>query len=173
MHSVGLLVYPQFHLLGLAAVAVFEYANMLGAERVYQFHLVSENGGAVMTSQCFSVNTRRLKECRYDTLLIAGDNECRLPSENVLDYVRNAPNEARRVASLCTGAFVLAEAGLLDGKQATTHWDHASAFRLRYPKVIFVEDRIFVVDGQIWTSAGMTAGVDLALAIVEKDLGVD
>jgi transcriptional regulator GlxA family with amidase domain len=74
---------------------------------------------------------------------------------------------------VCTGAFVLAEAGLLDGKRATTHWFHARSFEKRYPKVQLEEDRIFVVDDQVWTSAGMSAGVDLALAIIEKDLGVN
>jgi transcriptional regulator GlxA family with amidase domain len=77
------------------------------------------------------------------------------------------------VVSLCVGAFVLAEAGLLEGKRATMHWLHAPAFRQRYPQVQLEEDRLFVVDGQIWTGAGMSAGLDLALAMVENDLGSD
>jgi transcriptional regulator GlxA family with amidase domain len=94
-------------------------------------------------------------------------------SAGVLDYIRNAPRRSRRVASICTGAFVLAAAGLLNGNRATTHWYHARDFQKQYPDIQLDEDRIFVVDGQIWTSAGMTAGVDLALAIVESDLGLD
>lgn len=90
-----------------------------------------------------------------------------------MDYIRNSSNQSRRVASVCTGAFVLAAAGVLDGKRATTHWFHAQSFRKQYPEVQLDEDRIFVVDGQIWTSAGMTAGIDLALAILEKDLGLE
>jgi len=173
MHTVGLLVYPNFQSLGLAVASVFEYANLLRGELAYQFRIVSEHGGPVTTSQGFSVNTDRLSEATYDTLIVAGDNECRLPPASVLDYVRNAPNNSRRLASICTGAFVLAAAGLLDGKHATTHWFHAEAFKEQYPQVLLNEDRIFVVDDQIWTSAGMAAGVDLALAIVEKDFGLD
>jgi transcriptional regulator GlxA family with amidase domain len=140
---------------------------------VYQFRLVSEDGGPVMTSHSFSVNTDRLRDWTYDTLVVAGDNDCRLPPASLLDYIRNAPDQSRRVAAICTGGFVLAAAGLLEGKHATTHWFHAQEFKKQYPNVLLDEDRIFVVDGQIWTSAGMTAGVDLALAIVEKDFGLE
>jgi transcriptional regulator GlxA family with amidase domain len=173
MHTVGLLVYPNFQALGLAIASVFEYTNIFKGERVYQFRVVSEQGGPVMTSQTFSVNTERLSDSTYDTLIVAGDNECRLPSASLLEYVRTAPTHCRRVASICTGGFVLAAAGLLDGKRATTHWFHAAEFRRQYPQISIEEDRIFVVDGNIWTSAGMSAGIDLALAIVEKDFGLD
>lgn len=171
MHTIGLVVFPNFQSLGLAVASVFEYANILNKEKVYQFRLVSEEGGPVMTSHSFSVNTERLSNSTYDTLIVGGDNDCALPSASLLQYIHNAPSHIRRIASICTGAFVLAEAGLLEGKHATTHWAHAANFRKQYPNVILDEDRIFVVDGQIWTSAGLTAGVDLALAIVEKDLG--
>jgi transcriptional regulator GlxA family with amidase domain len=79
----------------------------------------------------------------------------------------------RRVAATCTGAFVLAEAGLLDGRRATTHWSTARELQARFPKVKVEEDRIFIIDGPVWTSAGMTAGIDLVLAMIEKDLGAD
>ena len=79
----------------------------------------------------------------------------------------------RRVASTCVGAFVLAEAGLLDGRRATTHWHRARELQARFPNVKVEEDRIFIIDGPVWTSAGMTAGIDLALAMVEQDLGAD
>jgi transcriptional regulator GlxA family with amidase domain len=173
MHTVGFLVYANFQALGLGISSVFEYANRFRGERAYQFRLVSEAGGPVMTSQTFSVNTDRLRDSTYDTLIVAGDNECHLPTASLLDYVHDAPNQCRRVAAICTGGFVLAAAGLLDGKHATTHWFHAEEFRKQYPKVLLDEDRIFVVDGQIWTSAGMTAGIDLALALVEKDFGLE
>ncbi|GGP21621.1 GlxA family transcriptional regulator [Silvimonas iriomotensis] len=173
MHSVGLVVYPGFQSLALAVASVFEYANLSRGERVYQFRVVSEAGGPVMTSQSFSINTDRLRDANYDTLIVAGDNNCDLPPDSLLDYVRNAPNQSRRVAAICTGAFVLAAAGLLDGKRATTHWFHAQNFKKQYPAVLLDEDRIFVNDGQFWTSAGMTAGVDLALAIVENDFGLE
>jgi transcriptional regulator GlxA family with amidase domain len=91
----------------------------------------------------------------------------------LLDYVRDAPERSRRVAAICTGAFVLAEAGLLDGRRVTTHWLLARQLQQSYPRAKVEEDRIFIIDGAIWTSAGMSAGIDLALAMVEKDLGAE
>ena len=143
MHTVGLLVYPNFQSLGLAVASVFEYANIMRGEKVYSFSLVSEEGGPVMTSQGFSVNTDPLRDSTYDTLIVAGDNECRLPAASLLEFVRDAPNHSRRVASICTGAFVLAAAGLLEGKRATTHWFHAADFKKQYPNARLDEDRIF------------------------------
>src|ERR1700761_8212139 len=102
MHTVGLVVYPNFQALGLAVASVFEYANLLRGERGYQFRLVSEDGGPVMTSQTFSVNTDRLRDSAYDTLIVAGDNECQLPPASLIDYVRHAPNHSRRIAAICT-----------------------------------------------------------------------
>lgn len=173
MHSVALLVYPNFECLSLSVGSVFECANLLRGEPAYEFHLVSENGGAVMTSQGFSVNTTPIRAEGYDTLIVGGYMEFRLPEANLLALVTAAAAQSRRVASLCMGIFVLAEAGLLEGKRTTTHWIHAPAFRKRYPQIQLEEDRLFVVDGQIWTGAGMSAGVDMALAMVENDLGSD
>ena len=173
MHSVALLVYPNFECLSLSVGSVFECANLLRGEPAYAFHLVSESGGAVMTSQGFSVNTTPIRAEGYDTLIVGGYMEFRLPEANLLASVTAAAAQSRRVASLCMGIFVLADAGLLEGKRTTTHWIHAPAFRKRYPQIQLDEDRLFVVDGQIWTGAGMSAGVDMALAMVENDLGSD
>jgi transcriptional regulator GlxA family with amidase domain len=170
MHSVALLVYPNFECLSLSVGSVFECANLLRGEPAYAFHLVSETGGAVMTSQGFSVNTTPIRAEGYDTLIVGGYMEFRLPEANLLEQVKAASAQSRRVASLCMGIFVLAEAGLLEGKRTTTHWIHAPAFRKRYPHIQLEEDKLFVVDGQVWTGAGMSAGVDLALAMVENDL---
>jgi len=91
----------------------------------------------------------------------------------VVAFLRRASGRARRVAGICTGGFVLAEAGLLDGRRATTHWFYARELQQRFPDVRVEDDRIYIVDGPIWTSAGMTAGLDLALAMVERDLGAE
>jgi transcriptional regulator GlxA family with amidase domain len=171
MHTIGLVIYPRFQSLALAVASVFEYANLLHGEEAYRFSVVSEHGGPVNSSQGFAVHTEAIDAEGYDTLIVAGNNEGSLPAASLLDTIRRAPSRSRRIASICTGAFVLAAAGLLDGKRATTHWNHARDFRQQYPNITLDEDRIFVVDGQIWTSAGMSAGVDLALAIVESDLG--
>lgn len=173
MHTIGLVVYPNFQSLGLAVTTVFEYANLISKETPYQLTIISEAGGPVCTSEGFSVNTETLAGRQFDTLIVTGDNECRLPSQSLIGFLSDAPRHARRIASVCTGAFVLAAAGLLDGKRATTHWAHARSFEATYPNVTLDEDRIFVIDGLIWTSAGMSAGVDLALAMVERDLGLE
>jgi transcriptional regulator GlxA family with amidase domain len=173
MHTVGLLVFPGFQSLALAVATAFEYANLLHAEAAYDFAVVSEQGGAVASSQGFAVHTAPWGERVFDTLIVGGDNDCRMPPATLIAGVRRAAGRSRRIASICTGAFVLAEAGLLDGRKATTHWAHARAFAQRYPQVHLAPDRIFVTDGQVCTSAGMTAGLDLALALIEKDLGRD
>ena len=95
----------------------------------------------------------------------------RQPGE--VDAIHCLAAAAPRVASVCTGAFLLAEAGLLDGRRATTHWACARDLRRLFPSVIVEPDRIFVADGRIWTSAGITAGIDLALALIEADQGGD
>lgn len=171
MLPVGIVVYPGFQSLGLAIGTVFEYANILHNKEIYSCNLVSEAGGLVRSSQGFVVETRPLAAEIFDTLILLGDNDCEPQSDDMTDYLRTAPGHIRRIAAVCTGAFALAAAGLLDGRRATTHWGHARDLRMQYPQVTVEEDRIFVIDGQIWTSAGMSAGIDLALAIVEKDVG--
>jgi len=108
-----------------------------------------------------------------DTLLVAGGlgaHEAE-PHQVLLPWLREAAAAARRVASVCTGAYLLAAAGLLDGRRATTHWRYAAALARRYPAIRVEPDRIFVRDGNVWTSAGITAGIDLALALIAEDLG--
>jgi transcriptional regulator GlxA family with amidase domain len=107
-----------------------------------------------------------------DTLIVAGGDGTRAaPDPRMLTYVRAAAERARRVTSVCSGAYILAEAGLLDGRRATTHWSRCADFARRFPKVAVEPDRIFIKDGAIWTSAGITAGIDLSLALISEDLG--
>ncbi|MEU3141846.1 GlxA family transcriptional regulator [Nocardiopsis alba] len=108
-----------------------------------------------------------------DTLVVPGGPGTRTPDPRLVTWVAERAPHARRVASVCTGAFVLAEAGLLDGRRATTHWDHCATLARRFPDITVDPDPIFVRDGPITTSAGVTAGIDLALALVEDDLGAD
>lgn len=173
MHSVALVVYPHFQALSLSIGSVFECANLLRGEPAYDFHLISHTGGAVMCSQGFSVNSSAMRPEGYDTVIVSGYLELSTPDNALIQLVQAASAQSRRVVALCVGAFVLAEAGLLDGRRATTHWLHVPAFRQRYPHIQLDEDRLFVVDGQVWTGAGMSAGQDLALALVENDLGPD
>jgi transcriptional regulator GlxA family with amidase domain len=120
------------------------------------------------------VDTEAFDENTFDTLIVAGTLhvESQL-SPTLIAYVRNAPEKCRRVASICTGARVLAEAGLLDGRRATTHWFYGNNLQAHFPKVKVEDDRMFISDRSVWTSAGMTGCIDLALAMVEEDHGRD
>jgi transcriptional regulator GlxA family with amidase domain len=118
-----------------------------------------------------SVATEPFDGTNFDTLIVGRGTEP--PTPGLIEFVRQAPERCRRVAAVCTGAFILAEAGLLDGRRASTHWNRARELQTRFPKVKVDADRIFIVDGPVWTSAGMTAGIDLALAMIEQDLGAD
>jgi transcriptional regulator GlxA family with amidase domain len=172
MQRIGVVTFPGFHVMSFAAMSVFEVANSEFGERRYDVHFLSENGGPIRTSAGLVVETEPFDDSLFDTLIVGGGTEQSFsPSEGVLTYLRRAPEISRRVAATCVGAFTLAEAGLLDGKQVTTHWDYTAELQRRYPKVKVQEDRIFVVDGSVWTSAGMTATMDLVLAMVESDIG--
>jgi transcriptional regulator GlxA family with amidase domain len=173
MLRVGIVLFPGFQLMGLAMSSVFEFANLTATEPCYHIHVLSEHGGLVPGSLGFAVTTEAFGNPRFDTLLVGGENEPAASTPGLLAFMRKAAKGSRRVGATCTGAFVLAAAGLLDGRRATTHWAYARMLQREYPNVIVEEDRIFVADGAIWTSAGMTAGIDLALAMVEKDLGAD
>jgi transcriptional regulator GlxA family with amidase domain len=140
-------------------------------EPVYDVRLLSETGGSIRASIGMSVATDPFGRANFDTLIMGGGTEP--PTPSLINFVRRAFGRCRRVAAICTGAFILAEAGLLDGRRATTHWKRARELQARFPKVKVEEDRIFIIDGPVWTSAGMTAGIDLALAMIESDLGVD
>ena len=171
MQRVGVVVSPGFQVMSLAALAAFEFANSSVERPFYDVSVLSEAGGRVPSSLGLAIETKRFGSSIFDTLIVSGSIDIVPPSRGVLAFVRKAANRSRRVASICTGAFILAEAGLLDGRRATTHWCAARDLRERYPNVKVDEDRIFIVDAPIWTSAGASAGVDLALAMIEEDLG--
>lgn len=172
MRRITFVVYPGNSVIALAALSVFETANMFVYDTPYEFRFVSETGGAVSSSLGVRLETVRFSDKPGDTLLVGGGTTSReAPTEGLITFVRAAARIHRRVAAICTGAFVLAEAGLLDGRRATTHWTYARELQKRFPKAKIDEDRIFINDGPIWTSAGMSAGIDLALALVENDFG--
>lgn len=174
MRRITFVVYPGNSVIAIAALSVFETANMFAGETPYEFRFVSEKGGAVRTSLGMRLQTERFSDETGDTLIIGGGTTSREPPRPaMIEFVRTAARTHRRIASICTGAFVLAEAGLLDGRRATTHWMHARELQKRFPRAKIDEDRIFINDGPIWTSAGMSAGIDLALALIEDDLGAD
>lgn len=173
MKQIGLVLYPGFSPITFAISSVFELANWRLKKKAYDVVLVSERGGLVRTSLGYEIQTASVRRKRFNTLIIAGEVEITRVTPGLLCYLREIDLRSQRVASTCTGAFVLAEAGLLDGRQATTHWHYASQLQAKYPKIKVDADRIFTKDGAIWTSAGMSAGIDLALAMVEDDLGAE
>lgn len=168
---IGFLAFPGFQVLDLVAVSVFELANMRGSRPEYELQLLSEAGGMISTSAGVQVNTQRYAGEPVDTLIVFGSFGLDFGSPELVAIVRSASVVARRTASICTGAFILAAASLLNGRRATTHWRTADELQRRYPKVKVERDCIFIADGPVWTSAGMTAGIDLSLALVEQDLG--
>ncbi|MEK1890905.1 MAG: GlxA family transcriptional regulator [Phyllobacterium sp.] len=168
---IGIVLFPGFQVLNLAATTVFEFANLAVEEPAYRVSLLSESGGGIASSAGFSVETVAFSAEPFDTVLVVGNNYVEPVPPGVIMFLQAAALRSRRIGSTCTGSFILAEAGLLDGRRATTHWYHARAFQRAFPKVKVEEDRIFIIDGSIWTSAGMTSCIDLALALVEKDLG--
>ncbi|MDB6002007.1 MAG: transcriptional regulator, AraC family [Rhizobacter sp.] len=173
MQRVGFVVFPQFQILDLAAVAVFELANSESGRKVYDISVVSEQGGAVPSSSGVSVDTQPFGKTRFDTVMVTGGLKLAPGLPAVLAFIQRSLKASRRTASICTGAFLLAEAGVLEGRRATTHWHFASELARRFPNVKLQADRIFIQDGPVWTSAGMTSCIDLALAMVQEDLGVD
>ena len=173
MRDIAFVVYPGYSVMALAVVTAFEVANMLADKPLYDLHFVSERGGKVRTSAGMMLDSEPFTDKPFDTLVIGGATNPVPSTPGLVAFTRDAPKRHRRIAAVCTGAFVLAEAGLLNGRRATTHWMHARDLQRQFPDVKMDEDRIFINDGPIWTSAGMTAGIDLGLALIENDLGAE
>lgn len=180
VYSVEILVFPRVQLLDVAGpLQVFATANETAREAgqtpPYATHVVASQPGPVAASAGLALIADKLPSSRrkLDTLLVAGGAGVReaAADRRLLRWVTQRAQQSRRTASVCTGAFLLAAAGLLDGKRATTHWQHCADLARRYPALRVESDPIFVRDGAVWTSAGVTAGIDLALAFVEADLG--
>lgn len=171
--KIGFLLPPGFQIMGLAAASAFELANTTAGRCLYEIGFHSEFGGSVANSFGAAIATQPIARRRLDTLIVCGLVAPAPTAPGLLARLRAAARLARRTASVCTGAFLLGEAGLLDGRRVTTHWMCARELQEQVPTAQVEADRIFVNDGQLWTSAGMTAGVDLALGMVEADFGAE
>ncbi len=179
--SVVIVAYPGMQ--SLDVVGPFEV--FAGANRVaestgtagYSVRLVSVEGGPVRSGSGLTVDTAGLPDPsqRFDTVVLPGGDQARAARTDTtfMAWVTAVAPRSRRVATVCTGAFIAAEAGLLDGRRVTTHWASATRLAADYPKLEVDADPIYIRDGKYWTSAGVTAGIDLALALVEEDLGGD
>ena len=171
--TIAFLVFPDFQLLDLSGpLAAFQMAALSTTPPPYRLTVVSQAGGLVRSTSGVEVASRTVRRTSIDTLIIVGGAGVHRVDERGVDLVRRVAGRARRVASVCTGAFLLARAGLLDGRRATTHWRHAAALQRAFPGVRVDADRIYIQEGAVWTSAGIAAGIDLALALVEQDLGL-
>jgi transcriptional regulator GlxA family with amidase domain len=171
---IGVLVFPDFQLLDAAGpISVFEIASRLaGAEP--SIRTIAATPGPVRSSAGVELLARGFRpSAAISTLIVAGGSGVNAASkcDKTLGFLRAMAKRGVRIASVCSGAFILAEAGLLDGRKATTHWQRTRQFLSQYPKVKLEPDQIFVRDGDIWSSAGISAGIDLALAMVAEDLG--
>jgi transcriptional regulator GlxA family with amidase domain len=175
---VVLLAYEHMNLLDLAGpLQAFATAGRKGeSPGFYETLVASVDGGLVTTSSGLAVQTVSLvslKGMAIDTLIAAGGcrgQEYYAPPQ-LAQWIRRRAPSVRRLCSVCTGAFLLAAAGQLDGRRAATHWDWVGRLQKRHPKIQVDANRLFVQDGPIWTSAGVTAGIDLTLALIEEDFG--
>lgn len=169
--GVAIVVHPGFQLLDAAGpTAAFEIAERF-RPGTYDLALLAPGGGEVESSSGLRLSARRLGDGPFDTVIASGGEIVRseAAAREIVTWLKRI--QARRIASVCSGAFLLAEAGLLDGRSATTHWESTAHFERLYPRVRLDPERIFIRDGDVWTSAGISAGIDLALALIEDDLG--
>ena len=171
---IGVLVFPDFQLLDAAGpISVFEIATRLAGTSP-SIRILAETPGPVRSSSGVEMLARGLKAAgTITTLIVAGGEgvDAAAKSAKTLAFVRAMAKRGVRIASVCSGAYMLAEAGLLDGRRATTHWRRTRQFLAVFPRVKWEPDQIFVRDGDIWSSAGITAGIDLALAMATEDFG--
>lgn len=179
--SLDMVVYDGFKALeAIGPMSVFDYANQhlrrRGLGGGYDVRVVAVRPGAIRSDQQMSLQAVKALSALSvpDTAIIVGARDIEdalAASPQIVDWVRGAATRMRRTAALCTGTFFLAAAGLLDGRAATTHWALAAQLQARHPRIRVDAERIFIEQDGLWTSAGVTAGIDLALAMVEQDFG--
>jgi transcriptional regulator GlxA family with amidase domain len=181
IRNIALVVYDGFQLLDVTGPAtVFAGASRMLSRGGYEVAVVSAQGGNVRSDGSVAIATRpfaALRATRVDTLLVAGAEEAALRAAIADPALRKGlprlAARARRFGSVCSGTFVLAALGLLGKRKVATHWEACAALAARYPDLAVDASALYVVDGRVWTSAGVTTGIDMALAMVEKDCGAD
>ena len=179
IQKIYFLVYPGFELLDLAGPSsVFEMANTVSGNAKYCLEVISPQGGLIKSGCGITIKTKpinKIRISRHDTILVVGAEKKHLrvilKESPTFLWLKKSSQISARFGSVCTGAFILATCGLLDSKHATTHWEGRSQFSKSFPKVILEADKLYVQDGNLWTSAGVSTGIDMSLAIVESDLG--
>jgi transcriptional regulator GlxA family with amidase domain len=173
--TVLIVLFPGFQIIDAAGpIGAFEIASRF-APGAYTVRIAAATAGLIPSSSGVPMPAEAIGRAKVDTFIVVGGGGTAeaLRDEALVRAIRQAPTRARRVASVCSGAFLLAQAGLLEGKRATTHWRRAPQLTQMFPNVRVEADCIHIKDGAVWTSAGVTAGIDLALAMIAEDLGED
>jgi transcriptional regulator GlxA family with amidase domain len=174
MHRIGFFVCRGHDALDLGGpLSTFNQVATAAGHTPYDLHVISQPGGPIVGNTGLSIETRPMGKRTFDTVIFVGGDIDPLQTPENIAAAKKLGARASRVASVCTGAFLLAETGLLDGLRATTHWRYASQLQSRFPRTKVECDSIYIADGRIWTSAGIAAGIDLALAMIERDMGAD
>lgn len=174
MHRVGFFVCHGHDALDLAGpLSAFNQVSNAAGHTPYDLRVISTSGGLVVGNAGLPIETRPVGNRKFDTVVfVGGDIEPMQTTENIA-VAKQLASKASRVASVCTGAFLLAETGLLDGLRATTHWSYTALLQMRFPNIRVEGDSIYIADGRIWTSAGIASGIDLTLAMIERDMGAE
>lgn len=171
---IAFLIFPDFQILDVTGpLAAFEIAERY-RPGAYTLKCIAVRPGLVSSSAAVCVQAAAPgRPALIDTLIVSGGRGAQAAADcrRTLRFVRACARRSRRVAGVCTGTFILGAAGLLEGRRATTHWSRTADFARRFPRARLDADRIFIRDGRIWSSAGITAGIDLALALIAEDLG--
>ncbi|WP_051321045.1 GlxA family transcriptional regulator [Rhizobium mesoamericanum] len=175
--KIVLVIFDQAKLLDITGpMQVFNDARFENGHSAYQIVLASEKGGAIATDAGVTLQSLELSQVMsgdVDTMLIAGGQPAESPAatEGLRGVLAKYVDQPRRLGSICVGAFILAQLGVLNGREVTTHWGKSKLLENEYPGVRVKSDAIFVTSDRVWTSAGVSAGIDMALAMVEDDLG--
>lgn len=172
--NIAFLIFPDFQILDVTGpIAAFEIASRIEPD-AYRLRVIAEQQRLVSSSSGVEIAAKKFPAVqRIDTLVISGGFGSRpaAQSQRTRRLIQACASRSLRIASVCSGTYLLAAAGLLDGRRATTHWGRAVDLQQKYPNIQVEADRIFIREKNIWTSAGITAGIDLALALIAEDLG--
>ncbi|MDR0245048.1 MAG: helix-turn-helix domain-containing protein [Burkholderia sp.] len=174
MHRIGFFVCRGYDALDLGGpLSAFNQVTTAAGRTPYDLHVISQSGGPIPGNTGLSIETKPMGRRTFDTVIFVGGDIAPMQAPENVAAARKLAARASRVASVCTGAFLLAETGSLDGLRAATHWRYAALMQSRFPRIKVDGDSIYVVDGRVWTSAGIASGIDLALGIIEKDMGAE
>jgi transcriptional regulator GlxA family with amidase domain len=179
LRQIALIAFDGFQILDITGPAsVFAAANNAEGKERYQVSVISANGGNIQSNCGIEIATKSMKSSRtiaWDTVLIAGGKgeglEALCRNATAMRWILKAAQKAHRFGSICSGTFVLGHLGLLDKRKVTTHWAYCNLLTKQFPKAIVDSNALYIIDGNLWTSAGVTTGIDMSLGLVAKDLG--